>query len=37
LAYSEFYFEKSYWPEFSEEIFDGIIDNFNKRERRHGK
>lgn len=35
-VYSELYFIKKHWPEFSEEDLDGAIDEFNKRCRRFG-
>jgi undecaprenyl diphosphate synthase len=37
MAYSEFYFTDSYWPEFNENLLDKILENFNRRERRHGR
>lgn len=36
VAYSEFYFTNTYWPDFSKELLENIINNFNKRERRYG-
>ncbi len=36
-AYSEFFFTKTYWPEFSQEEFFEIISSFQQRERRFGK
>lgn len=36
LSYSEFYFTKTKWPEFSKEEFLDIIKTTNKRERRFG-
>lgn len=36
MAYSEFYFTKTYWPDFSKELLGEIINNFNTRERRYG-
>ena len=36
IAYSEFYFTKTYWPDFSKELLEDIINNFNTRERRYG-
>lgn len=36
MAYSEFYFTKTYWPDFSKELLEEIINNFNTRERRYG-
>ena len=35
-AYSEMFFTKTYWPEFSKEELDDMISDFNKRERRFG-
>lgn len=37
IAYSEFYFTKTLWPDFSAEEFKAIISDFNSRERRYGK
>lgn len=36
-VYSELFFTDVFWPEFSHEEFTRIIDEFNARERRHGK
>lgn len=36
-VYSELFFADAWWPEFSQEMFDGIISEFNTRERRMGK
>ena len=36
-AYSEFYFTKTLWPDFSEDDMQKAIDVFNDRERRFGK
>lgn len=36
LSYSEFYFTKTKWPDFSKEEFLDIIKTTNKRERRFG-
>ena len=37
LAYSELYFTKKYWPDFSkEDLYEAIID-YQSRERRFGK
>ncbi|MEK7578694.1 MAG: undecaprenyl diphosphate synthase family protein, partial [Patescibacteria group bacterium] len=36
-AYSEFYFIKRHWPEFSKEDFINILDDFANRQRRFGK
>lgn len=36
-VYSELFFVESWWPEFQQEQFTKIIEEFNSRERRHGK
>ncbi len=36
LAYSEFYFTDTYFPDFNEEEFDKAIIEYNKRDRRFG-
>ena len=37
IAYSELYFTKKYWPDFSkEDLYEAIID-YQNRERRFGK
>lgn len=36
MAYSEFYFTRTYWPDFSKKLLEDIINNFNTRERRYG-
>ncbi len=36
MAYSEMYFTKSHWPDFSKEEFNQIINDVSKRERRFG-
>lgn len=36
-AYSEWYFTKKYWPEFSKKELLKAIKDFNSRERRYGK
>ncbi|HHQ44990.1 MAG TPA: di-trans,poly-cis-decaprenylcistransferase [Candidatus Altiarchaeales archaeon] len=36
-AYSEIYFVDKLWQEFSEEDLDGILEDFNARERRFGR
>jgi len=36
-AYSEFYFTKKYWPEFTEEDLDKALLDFSLRQRRFGK
>lgn len=35
-AYSEFYFTKTYWPDFTPKMVDKVVRVFNKRERRFG-
>jgi len=37
ISYSEFYFTKTYWPDFGKESLIEAIDSFNNRERRYGK
>ena len=37
LAYSEFYFTKTLWPEFNEHALDLAIRSYQKRERRFGR
>ena len=37
LAYTEFYFTDTLWPDFDLEELKQIIENFNLRERRYGK
>ena len=37
IAYSELYFTKKYWPDFSKKDLWAAIIEFNKRERRYGK
>ena len=37
LAYSEIYFEKKLWPEFSEKDYNNIIKNFKNIKRNFGK
>lgn len=37
LAYAEFYFTKTYWPDFGKKDLLQAINDFNKRERRYGK
>ncbi|WP_230404105.1 polyprenyl diphosphate synthase [Undibacterium curvum] len=37
LAYSEFYFTETFWPDFGAEALDEAIASFHKRERRFGK
>jgi len=36
-AYSEFYFEKNYWPDFTKENYENAINDYSKRQRRFGK
>jgi len=36
-VYSELFFVDAWWPDFSQEIFDGIISDFGARERRMGR
>ncbi len=36
IVYSEFYFTKKYWPEFSEEDLDLAIEEFKRRNRKFG-
>lgn len=36
-VYSEFFFTKTLWPDFSKEEFFSIIEGYNERERRLGK
>ncbi len=36
-AYSELYFSESFWPDFSENEFKKIINNYENRSRRFGK
>ena len=37
IAYSEFYFTPTLWPDFSAKELEEIIADFNSRERRYGK
>lgn len=37
LAYSEFYFTETYWPDFSPEVLDTAIASYQHRERRFGR
>jgi undecaprenyl diphosphate synthase len=37
LAYSEFYFTETYWPDFSPEVLDTAIASYQHRERRVGR
>lgn len=36
-VYSELFFTKTLWPDFSKEEFDAILAEYAERERRHGK
>ena len=36
-AYSEIFFVDKYWPEFSEEDLERILEEFSKRNRRYGR
>jgi undecaprenyl diphosphate synthase len=36
-VYSELFFTKTYWPDFTHEEFDEILEEFSQRERRLGK
>jgi undecaprenyl diphosphate synthase len=36
-AYSEFFFTKTLWPDFSEQEFLDILDQYNKRDRKFGE
>lgn len=37
LVYSELYFTKKYWPEFTEKDLDEALSDFSGRQRRFGK
>lgn len=37
IAYAEFFFTPTLWPDFGKEELERIINNFNTRERRYGK
>jgi undecaprenyl diphosphate synthase len=37
LAYTEFYFTETLWPEFDAAAFDEAIASYQKRERRFGR
>ena len=37
LAYGEYYFTDSYWPDFDKQALDKAIDSFSSRQRRFGK
>jgi len=36
LAYTEFYFTPTLWPDFNQEVLKAAIDNFKNRDRRFG-
>ena len=36
-AYSELYFSKKYWPDFSKEDFDAALKDFSERTRNFGQ
>lgn len=36
IAYAEFYFTDTFWPDFNQTQFDNAINEFNQRERRFG-
>lgn len=36
LAYAELVFVDTYWPDFSKQILEEAVDEFNRRERRYG-
>ena len=36
IAYAEMFFTQSYWPEFSTNELDDILDDFTTRQRRFG-
>lgn len=37
LAYTEFYFTETFWPDFDAEAFDHAIESYQQRERRFGR
>lgn len=37
ISYSELFFVNPFWPDFSEEVLDGVLKEFSERERRRGK
>lgn len=37
LAYTEFYFTETLWPDFNKEVFSKAIDSFKNRQRRFGR
>ncbi len=37
LAYTEFYFTPTFWPDFNKNELTDIINDFKTRERRYGK
>lgn len=36
-AYTELFFNDTYWPDFSEKILNNILEEYKERERRHGR
>lgn len=36
-VYSELFFVEPHWPDFSEQLLDEILEEYEERERRHGK
>jgi undecaprenyl diphosphate synthase len=36
LAYAEFVFVDAYWPDFSREIFEAAVTEYQRRSRRFG-
>ena len=36
IAYSELFFTDTYWPDFSKDDFDAIVQEYESRQRRHG-
>jgi undecaprenyl diphosphate synthase len=36
-VYSELFFPKTYWPAFTKEDFQSILDQYSERDRRHGR
>ena len=36
-VYSELFFSDTFWPEFTKEEFQNILNEYSERERRHGK
>jgi undecaprenyl diphosphate synthase len=37
LAYTEFYFTETLWPDFDDAAFQAAIQSFQQRERRFGR